>query len=340
MERFMTALHSLPITKRLGEISGLLDSAIFRIEEHASIDHAHGSPFTLEEEREIVREGIDALTPEIRRQVLSDADINDDVLSSFCRATLPLYFFAENPRVIARLYTDGRVLNLDDTITDADIFYINVQESERASRIFGCFEELHHEEFLNMGVSTKKEISPNLLSGKLSAVSSVLIVQHQRFGIMEERKYLPFSNVPYAFTVTPRGGRKPRHTLNAVVNPISRQSQELFSLIKFITSKLDVSSTIFLNPRVLENLDVKNFYQLVTRDDFSFDRTGGIVAPRAYFKRILSNATLQLKIISPRLLENVECKSQQDIHNIKLQGLPKHAPTLRISCIAKKREKL
>jgi UDP-glucose:glycoprotein glucosyltransferase len=278
-----------------------------------------------------LRDSSASLPDEAKQAIYNEKIVSESTersIRNFCSATAE-----SEPKMVGLvpfLLTNGRRIVFDESFTADDYLLLEVDEAALTNAVFGCIETVDIPSLLAKTLK-EEEVTKHIISTKLGLVNSILRHDHVSRGARMEKLYLPYPTTPYSFavnsTVNPNSAR---HTLNVVLNPVARESQQLAALVRFVASldDLGVSSIVYVNPPAeLQKVPITNFYQFVGQKKPSFDEEGGVVSPAAYLKNMPQSQTLTLGLVEPEAWMVFASAAAQDLDNIRLNTL--HGSKLR-----------
>lgn len=223
------------------------------------------------------------------------------------------------------ILTNGRITIVDDSFLSDDYMLLEVEEGQRTQSVYGCIESVDIASLLVDGMKPA-EVTKMFIATKLSAVSSVAFNDLVTRGARMEKFYLPYPTTPYSFIASSHLPQNARHTLNAVINPIARESQHIASLVRHFATTMEalgLASVVYLNPpSEMQKVPISNFYQLVVQKEPQFDSRGLVMSPSAYFRNMPQAVTLTMGLVEPEAWLVFASWAKQDLDNIRLNTVP------------------
>ncbi|GFO47457.1 UDP-glucose:glycoprotein glucosyltransferase 1 [Plakobranchus ocellatus] len=137
----------------------------------------------------------------------------------------------------------------------------------------------------------------------------------------DKRHKIEFANDKYSTIKIPADANIPAFTVEAIVDPTSREAQKMAAILMVVKQIANVEMRIFMNPREkLSEMPVKSFYRYVLDPEVTFDQDGGLTSgPAAKFLDMPQKSLLTLNMDTPEswLVESVT--SPYDLDNILLE---------------------
>jgi UDP-glucose:glycoprotein glucosyltransferase len=116
----------------------------------------------------------------------------------------------------------------------------------------------------------------------------------------------------------------PFFDLVAIIDPLSRASQKLSTILKVLTQITNVNLVIYFNCKdKLSAPPLKSFYRYVLEADVRFDNQNEMVKPLAYFQNMPQTPVLTMNIQVPEGWMVEAVNSPFDLDNICLKDVPK-----------------
>jgi UDP-glucose:glycoprotein glucosyltransferase len=215
------------------------------------------------------------------------------------------------------IFTNGRVTRVDESFLSADYIVLDRQERDlRSASLAKCLEPLDFTA-LTSGKVSGDDLTAEYHSNKLFVVASAVAAGLVKQGPKAPPSAIPFANALNAFK-TGEDAARARHSIVAVVNPVSRPAQRLVALINFVTSALNVSARIHMNPsRSLQKVPIKNYYRFVASAELQFNEAA-IAAPKLNVRGLPTNVVLTLGLDDPDSWMVFAAEAEDDLDNIKL----------------------
>ncbi|KAI8959527.1 glycosyltransferase family 24 protein [Daldinia sp. FL1419] len=218
------------------------------------------------------------------------------------------------------LILNGRIVGpfVDDSIFKESDFEL-LLEFEQETRILPVYKAVDA-----LGLTEK--ITNPLTAAKLTSVTALSTISDLPEGIFESAPTLRtalFDAWNSTYTMIDVGDVSTANIhFVAVINPASEVGQKWAPILRVLSQLDGVYMRIFLNPKErIEELPVKRFYRYVLDSAPSFDEAGKIRAHSATFKRLPSEALLNLGMdVPPAWLVSAKI-SIHDLDNLKLSSI-------------------
>jgi UDP-glucose:glycoprotein glucosyltransferase len=216
---------------------------------------------------------------------------------------------------VTLLHTNGRVTKLDESFVGDDFAVLEKQERENRN-VADCVSALDFAT-LTEGKVSGDDLSSEFYSNKAFMLTSVLTAGMVTQGARTHDNMLPNENTHHAF----KAGVHPawaRHSVIAVLNPVSQPAQKLVGLLNFMIRNLNVSVRVHLNPpRELQKVPLKNYYRFVATSELQFVDSA-IATPKALVRGLPTNVVLTLGIDDPNSWMVFAAEAESDLDNLKL----------------------
>lgn len=130
-----------------------------------------------------------------------------------------------------------------------------------------------------------------------------------------------FKNSENSITFPPEIPKIPSVTITWLSNPVSREAQQIISIVKLMSKVLNARVEIIFNPasEILEN-PIKRFYRFVAKEELEFDEFGAIRNHSAVFSNLPQKQLLTMSIETNDgwMIEVKE--AEHDLDNILLES--------------------
>jgi UDP-glucose:glycoprotein glucosyltransferase len=306
-----------------GPIQRIIDAALYESQEflvRKRSPHLLTLLRSIEETQQSVDQSV-TTELEIAKKAIFTAGESFSYLNKFLESsTLPrsrlCAAVAANSHLPAKgdfLYTNGRVIAVDETFIAADYLLLETYESERAASLSKCLQEVDFAQ-LNIGISAD-DLSNDFFAQKHFTLASILGYSMNVRGVKDGLESFPAANHLYSITHSPELGR---HDLRAMINPVGRESQKIVGLINSLRKLLHVKATVVLNPPVqVSQVPIKNFYQFL-EPALTFAEDGRLQVPQAVFQSLPSKKILTLGVDAPEAWLVFASEAEADLDNIRL----------------------
>jgi UDP-glucose:glycoprotein glucosyltransferase len=120
--------------------------------------------------------------------------------------------------------------------------------------------------------------------------------------------------------IKPRNENAPFYDMVAILDPLTRNSQKISTILKVLTQTTNINLVIYFNCKdKLSAPPLKNFYRYVLDGDIRFSNEGELIKPSAYFHNMPQTPILTMNVHPPESWMVEAVHSPFDLDNICLK---------------------